>query len=171
MNLLKRIVYKETFGTDVKQYKSARVVLLDDKNSVALSYVGKVKFYTLPGGSVEEGETPEQAAIRETREETGCRCEIIRALGIIEENSKTCDWNGVNTCFIAKLEGEKGVPNLTQRELDEETQVRWHDAHEALKIITNQEIAARDEREVGIGKIIQERDIVLLNEAIRILKL
>ena len=70
-----------------------------------------------------------------------------------------------------KTKGEKGVQNLTQIELEEEVQMRWYDPHEALRIITNQEISARNEREAGIGKIIQERDIILLNEAIRIHKL
>jgi len=171
MNLLKRIIYKEPFDADVKQLQSVRVVLLDDKNLAAVLYVGKVKFYTLPGGGIEEGETPKQAAIRETLEETGCESEIIHTLGIIEENSKTCDWNGTNYCFIMKAKGVKGVQNLTEIELSEETEVYWYDLHEALKIITNQKIAARSEREEGIGEIIQERDITLLSEAIKILNI
>jgi len=170
MNLLKRITYKETFDTINEQYKSARVVLLDDKSLVAVLYVSKVKFHTLPGGGIDEGETPEQAVIREAWEETGCDSEILCTLGIIEENSKTVSWNGINFCFISKVKGNKGVQNLTKIELDEETQVKWYGLHEALNIITNQEISARDEREAGIGKIIQERDITLLNEAIKALK-
>jgi len=171
MKLIKRITYKETFDADAKQHQSVRVVLLDDKNLVAVLYVGRVKFYTLPGGGIEEGETPEQAAIRETLEETGCESEIIRILGIIEENSKTCDWNGINTCFIMKTKGIKGIQSLTEIELNEETEVRWYDLHEAIKIITNQKISARSEREEGIGGIIQERDIALLNEAIETLNI
>ena len=170
MNLLKRITYKETFDVNEKQYKSVRVVLLDDKNLVAVLHVGKVNFHTLPGGGIDEGETPEHAAIREMLEETGCNCEILHTLGVIEENSKTCSWNGINTCFIASVKGSKGVQNLTQIELAEETQVQWYNIHEALTIIKNQEISARDEREAEIVKIIQERDITLLNETIRVLK-
>jgi len=156
----------ETFDADVKQHRSVRVVLLDDKGLVAVLYIGKIKFHTLPGGGIERGETPEQAAVREMLEETGCESEIIHTLGTIEENSKTCDWNGINTCFMMRTNGIKGVQNLTEIELDEEIEVCWYDLHEALKIITNQKISARSEREEGIGKIIQERDIVLLNEAI-----
>jgi len=170
MNLLKRIVYKETFDADVKKHQSVRVVLLDDKNLVAVLYIGKVKFYTLPGGGIEEGETPEQSAIREMLEETGCESEITHTLGIIEENSKTCDWNGINTCFIMKTKGIKGVQSLTEIELDEETEVHWYDLYDALKKITKQKISARSEREEGIGKIIQERDITLLNKAIETVK-
>ena len=163
MNLLKRITYKETFTNNENPHKSARVVLLDDNNKVAVIYVSKANFYTLPGGGIEEGETPEQAAIREIKEETGCDSEIIHTLGIIEENSKTMNWNGLATCFMSKVRGSKGNPCLTQEELDEDAQLQWYDIHEALSIIANQE--AGD----GIRLIIRERDITLLDESIRLL--
>jgi ADP-ribose pyrophosphatase YjhB (NUDIX family) len=38
----------------------------------------------LPKGHIEEGETPEQAAIREVAEETGINSEISRELGVID---------------------------------------------------------------------------------------
>lgn len=40
--------------------------------------------WTLPKGRVEEGETPEEAALREVREETGYRAIIEAPLGIID---------------------------------------------------------------------------------------
>ena len=167
MNLLKHITYKETFIPHGKKHQSVRAVLLDAENLVAVLYIGKVKFYTLPGGGIEAGETPEQAAIREMREETGCESQIIHTLGIIEENSKTCDWYGTNTCFLMKTKGPKGPPSLTLFEQHEEVEIHWYGLHEALKLITNQKISARNEREKGIGKITQERDVTLLNEAIK----
>ena len=174
MKLLKRITDKELFGIDgynhANPYKAARAVLLDDKNLVAVLYLKKLNFYTLPGGGIDDGETIEQALTREIQEETGCYSDIICELGIIEENSLTYNWSGISSCFLAKVKGEKGLLHLTQKEIDEETQVQWYNIHEALKIITNQNINARDEREAGIVKFIQERDIVLLYEAIRILK-
>lgn len=40
--------------------------------------------WSLPKGHIEDGETPEQAAIREVSEETGIKSEIVRSLGVID---------------------------------------------------------------------------------------
>lgn len=40
--------------------------------------------WSLPKGHIEEGETPEQAAIREVHEETGIECAIDKSLGVID---------------------------------------------------------------------------------------
>ena len=40
--------------------------------------------WSLPKGHIEEGETPEQAALREVAEETGIESEIARELGVID---------------------------------------------------------------------------------------
>ena len=37
--------------------------------------------WTLPKGKIEQYESPEQCALREVREETGLRCELVRPLG------------------------------------------------------------------------------------------
>jgi 8-oxo-dGTP pyrophosphatase MutT (NUDIX family) len=45
---------------------------------------GQRILWSLPKGHIEEGETPEQAAIREVCEETGITAEIERSLGVID---------------------------------------------------------------------------------------
>lgn len=45
---------------------------------------GKRVLWSLPKGHIEEGETPEEAAIREVAEETGINSEISRELGVID---------------------------------------------------------------------------------------
>ena len=45
---------------------------------------GERLLWSLPKGHIEEGETPEQAAIREVQEETGIESEISTALGVID---------------------------------------------------------------------------------------
>ncbi len=45
---------------------------------------GKKLLWSLPKGHIEEGETPEQAAIREVAEETGINSQITQSLGVID---------------------------------------------------------------------------------------
>ena len=40
--------------------------------------------WCLPKGHIEEGETAEEAAVREVAEETGIQADVIRALGVID---------------------------------------------------------------------------------------
>jgi len=48
-----------------------------------LNRAGRVE-WCLPKGHLEQGETPEQAAVREIEEETGIRGRVVRGLGTIE---------------------------------------------------------------------------------------
>jgi 8-oxo-dGDP phosphatase len=72
----------------VRLKKVASVVILDDGNRVLL--VWKHRFITnswgweTPGGIVDDGETGEQAAVRETVEETGWRPEGLRLLAAFQ---------------------------------------------------------------------------------------
>ena len=50
---------------------AVRVIILDTNRRILLGFDSKTKEYSLPGGQIEEGETPENAAIREVKEETG----------------------------------------------------------------------------------------------------
>ena len=61
----------------------AYAVLVDDRDRILLALwnEGPAPAWTVPGGGVEDGETPEQAAIREVWEETGYRVELTRLLG------------------------------------------------------------------------------------------
>jgi ADP-ribose pyrophosphatase YjhB (NUDIX family) len=61
----------------------AQVVLLrGDRILLARHKRGEEEYWVLPGGAVERGETAEEAAIRETREETGLEVRIDRLLYI-----------------------------------------------------------------------------------------
>ena len=61
----------------------AYAVLVDDEQRILLALwnEGPTPAWTMPGGGVEEGETPERAAVREVREETGYEIELVRLLG------------------------------------------------------------------------------------------
>ena len=58
--------------------RSQAIVVEEDRILLIKAHFGNRDDYELPGGGIEEGETPEEAAIRELLEETGIKGEIIR---------------------------------------------------------------------------------------------
>jgi 8-oxo-dGTP pyrophosphatase MutT (NUDIX family) len=47
-----------------------------------------IPVWVFPGGRVDEGETPEEAIVRETREETGYVVQVVRKVALYTSNSR-----------------------------------------------------------------------------------
>lgn len=65
------------------QRVAAYSVIIDDHDRLLLTrwVSGRRHMWTLPGGGINPGETPQQAACREAKEETGLRIETGELLG------------------------------------------------------------------------------------------
>ena len=64
--------------------KAVRCYLIKDNKVVVTKYKEsnkKAGYYEIPGGKIEAGETPEQTAIREMKEETGITIENLKYKG------------------------------------------------------------------------------------------
>jgi 8-oxo-dGTP pyrophosphatase MutT (NUDIX family) len=59
-------------------YRAAVLILQDDKIALIERHRAGLHYFTFPGGHVDEGETPEQAAVRETLEELGLDVSLER---------------------------------------------------------------------------------------------
>ena len=64
------------------------------------TYAGKT-FWTFPGGSIEPGESPETAAIREAKEETCLDIDIVRSLCKTARATTT----GTYHCYLGRIVG------------------------------------------------------------------
>ena len=72
---------------------------------VRQTYRGET-FWTFPGGGIEAHERPEEAAIRETKEEVGLDVVIVRLLCVAPRTKGS----GTYYCFLAHVAG--GTPAL-----------------------------------------------------------
>jgi 8-oxo-dGTP diphosphatase len=98
------------------------VVLTPDRRQVLLLRRQVFVLWDLPGGGVEKGELPIQAAARECREETGYQVEIDRPVGRYLHQSVYGSGDQLTHVFRAHVVG--GKPNRIGLEL---TGLRWCD--------------------------------------------
>lgn len=66
--------------------KAVKCCLIEDGKIVITKYLigNKIGYYDIPGGKIEEGESAEEAAIREMKEETGIIVSDLKMKGIFE---------------------------------------------------------------------------------------
>lgn len=84
--------------------RSGAIVEIDGKIALIKRVRNNHEYYVFPGGGIEEGETPEEAAIREIKEELGIDIEIEKLLTTLTFN------NRLQYYFIANyISGEFGT--------------------------------------------------------------
>ena len=84
---------------------SSFVVIFDKKGRVLLSHRRDLDVWNLPGGSIKIGELPTDAAIRETKEETGLKIRIEDLVGVYGQPDK----EKLSFVFLGTIEGGKLV--------------------------------------------------------------
>lgn len=102
-------------------------VIVDERGRVLLQQRSDNGHWGLPGGAVEAGESVGAAVAREVMEETGCRVDVERVLGIYSDPAyhmivRYPDGNVVHyvvITFVCRLMG--GTPGPTEESL----QVGW----------------------------------------------
>ncbi|MBB5178843.1 8-oxo-dGTP pyrophosphatase MutT (NUDIX family) [Planomicrobium koreense] len=83
-----------------KHIVSAAAIVLNEQGELLL-IKGPRRGWEMPGGQVEEGESLEAAAIRETKEETGIDIKALKFCGIFQNVSGSI----CNTLFLAEHAG------------------------------------------------------------------
>lgn len=62
--------------------------------------------WAIPGGFVDYGETVEEAAVREAKEETGLDVTLTRLLGVYSDPRRDPRHHTISTVFVASAEGQ-----------------------------------------------------------------
>lgn len=68
--------------------RGATIILEKDRVALIKRTKPHTTYYVFPGGGIETGETPEEAAIRETYEEIGVHIKIQRLLKVLPYSGK-----------------------------------------------------------------------------------
>jgi ADP-ribose pyrophosphatase YjhB (NUDIX family) len=84
-----------------------RVEREDGKKGIVLIFrKNEPKAWALPGGFVDYGETLEQAALREAREETGLRVESLEQFHTYSDPRRDPRQHNISTVFTARARGK-----------------------------------------------------------------
>jgi len=81
-------------------------VVFNQQNELLLIKRGRQPFqgkYALPGGWVEYGETVEQAALRELKEETGVEAHSLQLIGVYSEPNRDPRGHCVSVAFLVQF--------------------------------------------------------------------
>lgn len=108
-----------------KHIVSAAAIVLNERNEILL-IKGPKRGWEMPGGIVEEGESLKDAAIRETKEESGIDIEVIKFCGVFQNVSRCI----CNTLLLGRPVG--GELTTTPESLE----VGYFPVEEALEMVT-----------------------------------
>ncbi|MCQ2578761.1 MAG: NUDIX hydrolase [Treponema sp.] len=134
----KHMVQRETFVfkkllEENETYKNERavcIVVRNDKLLLEHMFMDH-HFYDVPGGGIEKGETPEEAAVRELKEECCIEGRVVRKLTTIYNHAGYYD---AEHCFLMEVNDDADVATGSDPELNPEDQtiknVEWRSLEE-----------------------------------------
>jgi 8-oxo-dGTP pyrophosphatase MutT (NUDIX family) len=91
-------------GHDLLVLPSAAVAIHDDRMRLLLCLHSDKNIWVMPGGLIEPGEHPADAAVRETWEETGLMVEVTGILGVYGGPELEIDYpNGDRASYVGSI--------------------------------------------------------------------
>jgi 8-oxo-dGTP pyrophosphatase MutT (NUDIX family) len=122
-------------GHDLLLLPSAAVVLHDEQMRILLCLHADKNIWVTPGGLIEPGEQPGDAAIRETCEETGLIIELTGILGVYGGADLIIDYaNGDRAAYVGTIFRGKITGGTLRPDGDETLDVRWFSRNELMAV-------------------------------------
>lgn len=128
----------------IEKPKTIRIgtrAIIERDGKILFSYLGKRHQYLLPGGGIEEGETPEANVIREVQEECGLIIEPQEPFLVIDEHYGNFMYR--DYYCKAAITGTTNT-NYDEGETNLGLEPRWLDLETALKELPSFEITPID---------------------------
>ena len=142
----------------------ARGFVFNSENKIAIHRIYrddmfcKQGYFETPGGGIDEGETPEEALIRECREEIGCEIEVIKEIAIVDDAYNLIGRHNINHFFLAK-EGSLGKKHFESEGDSYIQETLWVSPEEAIALYEGMP----DEK---VSLLVKQRELPIL-KAIR----
>lgn len=169
MELIIEHDYKDYIETGTIGFRPSVRAIIIRGNNLAMVYSEKLKHYLFAGGGIDEGETMEEALVREVREELGLEVipETISEYGLIvrkEKGKKDDLFIQENYFFICDVKDEVGAQQLDIYEAEEEYVLKWVTPEEVLD--TNLNYNHTEQENVPYRKRLMERQNWLVERLI-----
>lgn len=119
---------REHIGTELLLLPSAAALVRDDDGRLLLVRHADLGVWGLPGGAIEPDEQPEEAAVRETEEESGLEVEIVRLLGVFGGPEYRITYgNGDRTAYVPIVYEARVVGGTARPDGLETSEVGWYE--------------------------------------------
>jgi len=126
---------RKKVGHDLLLLPSAAVAILDREKGLLLCKHADKDIWVTPGGLIEPGEHPADAAVRETWEETGLTVEITGVLGVYGGPDLIVDYpNGDQAAYIGTIFRGRILGGTMRPDGSEILDVRYFKREELMRV-------------------------------------
>ncbi|MCM3920461.1 NUDIX domain-containing protein [Frankia sp. AiPs1] len=124
-------------------------IVTDDRGALLLIHRTDNKYWSIPGGGIEPGETVRQATAREVKEETGIDIEVIGIVGIFSDPGHVAAYDDgevrqeFSICFTTRILGGEIATSSESSEVRfvAPQEIGEYRIHESLRVRIDQYLA------------------------------